>query len=280
MNILILNFESTMCSIGRFEALWRALEYSSKEKVESLLRDSGYLKALREGLSIFKSAGGAPAIEQIENDKNISATDKVLITRFSALMNLDEQQAKSTTEAFFGSQLKKMVQKDQFESEAESNKSEQLLDILTFFCADKLYLLRSIELVLSLENSNRADLGVSSKSRRRSSYFAARKIAQIAASAKQKSRSQLTNDLGLALAASSRANAAVTVHPVVRPVTSFAETRDREALQALEKILLPAQSFNCLPCRRYCCLQTNRICCRAPPANPHQNTFFARFYVI
>ncbi|CBY31115.1 unnamed protein product [Oikopleura dioica] len=54
-----------------------------------------------------------------------------------------------------------MVQKDQFESEAESNKSEQLLDILTFFCADKLYLLRSIELVLSLENSNRADLGVS-----------------------------------------------------------------------------------------------------------------------
>ena len=161
MNILILNFESTMCSIGRFEALWRALEYSSKEKVESLLRDSGYLKALREGLSIFKSAGGAPAIEQIENDKNISATDKVLITRFSALMNLDEQQAKSTTEAFFGSQLKKMVQKDQFESEAESNKSEQLLDILTFFCADKLYLLRSIELVLSLENSNRADLGVS-----------------------------------------------------------------------------------------------------------------------
>ena len=150
-----------MCSIGRFEALWRALEYSSKDKVESLLQETGYLNGLRDGLSIFKTAGGSPAIKQIENDKNLNATDKLLITRFSALMNLDEQQAKSTTEAYFGSQLKKMVQKDQFESEADSNKSEELSEILSFFCADKLYLLRSIELVLSLKNSNRADLGVS-----------------------------------------------------------------------------------------------------------------------
>ena len=82
-----------MSDIGRFEKLWRTLEYGSTGQVEKILTNREVQNALQTGLKSYKKAGGSPSIKRIEDEKDLSSVDKLTIIRLSALLNLDEDQS-------------------------------------------------------------------------------------------------------------------------------------------------------------------------------------------
>ena len=75
-------------------------EYGTGEEVDKKLSDKNILNTIYEGFNIYKKAGGAPSIKQIENEKELRPVDKVIIIRLAALLNLDEQQSKEIVKAF------------------------------------------------------------------------------------------------------------------------------------------------------------------------------------
>ena len=89
-----------MSDIGRFEKLWRTLEYGSTAQVEKILTNRDVQTAIQSGLKIYKKAGGSPSIKRIEDEKELSAVDKLTIIRLSALLNLDEDQSKYLVQSY------------------------------------------------------------------------------------------------------------------------------------------------------------------------------------
>ena len=127
-------------------------------KVDKILAEKSMSKAIADGLKVYKKGGGSPSIERIENEKDLSSVDKVTIIRLAALLNLDEQQSKEIVKSYEAGKGRLtggssgILDSDGWvidDYSGSDGSNTVLLDLLTFYSADRLYLLRSVNLILS-----------------------------------------------------------------------------------------------------------------------------------
>ena len=80
-----------MSNIGKFESIWRTLQYGSQ--VEEQFKDGSLLKSIETSLAIYEKPGGEPEAKIVKDDAKLSAIEKSTALRFSALCSLSEKQS-------------------------------------------------------------------------------------------------------------------------------------------------------------------------------------------
>ena len=80
-----------MSNIGKFEAIWRTLQYGTQ--VAEQFTDGTLLKSIETSLAVYEKPGGEPEAKTVKDDAKLSAIEKSTALRFSALCSLSEKQS-------------------------------------------------------------------------------------------------------------------------------------------------------------------------------------------